>query len=101
MFGNVIIVARKLETLVKNPVMRKSLRLRKVSLAVAVVIPSVAGIALVVAGALQPRPTLEQVSELARSKRFDEALTQGNAYLLLFPRDSRALLVMAEIDLSR
>lgn len=101
MFGNVIIVARKSEILVKNPVMRKSLRLRKVSLAVAALIPLAAGIALVVAGALQPRPTLEQVSELARSKRFDEAQTQGEAYLRLFPRDSRALLVMAEIELSR
>ena len=81
--------------------MRNGLRLRKVSLAVAAVIPVAAGIALVVAGALQPRPTLEQVSDLARSKRFDEALTQGNAYLRLFPRDSRVLLIMAEIELSR
>jgi tetratricopeptide (TPR) repeat protein len=81
--------------------MGQSLRLRRISLAVAAVIPVAAGIALVVAGILQPRPTFEQVSELARSKRFDEALTQGNAYLRLFPRDPQALLVMAEIELSR
>jgi tetratricopeptide (TPR) repeat protein len=85
----------------KNPPTSEPLRLRKVSLALAAVIPVAAGIALVVAGALQPRPTFEQVSELARSKRFDEALTQGSAYLRLFPRDPRVLLVMAEIELSR
>jgi tetratricopeptide (TPR) repeat protein len=85
----------------KNPLTHKSSRLRNVSLAVAVVIPVAAGIALVVAGALQPRPTLEQVSDLARSKRFDEALAQGNLYLRLFPSDARVLLVMAEIELSR
>ncbi len=81
--------------------MRNWLRIRKVSLAVAAVIPVAAGIALVVAVALQPRPTFEQVSDLARSKRFDEALTQGNSYLRLFPSDSRVLLIMAEIELSR
>ena len=50
---------------------------------------------------LQPRPTFEQVSELARSKRFDEAQSQGDAYLRLFPRDPQSVLVMAEIALSR
>ena len=55
-----MIAARESGTLRKNPAMRESLRLRKVSLALAAVIPVAAGIALVVAGALQPRPTFEQ-----------------------------------------
>jgi tetratricopeptide (TPR) repeat protein len=48
----------------------------------------------------RPAPTLEEVSALAQSSRFDEAATRGADYLRLFPHDARALLVMAEITLS-
>ena len=52
-------------------------------------------------GSLRPRVDLEEVAELARAGRFDEALSRGEAYLRSAPDDPRALLVLAEVALSR
>jgi tetratricopeptide (TPR) repeat protein len=81
--------------------MRKRLRLRDFLLATATLAPLAAGISLGLAGALRPRPTLEEVCALGQAHRFDEAAARGEAYLRLYPDDSRALLVVAELALSR
>jgi tetratricopeptide (TPR) repeat protein len=44
---------------------------------------------------------LEQVTDLARSGRFEEAEARGSEYLRAFPVDPSARLIMAEIALSR
>jgi predicted Zn-dependent protease len=70
-------------------------------LAIASVLPLAAGIALVVGGALRPQPNLDEVCALAEAHRFDQAEARGAAYLRQFPDDPQALLVMAELALSR
>jgi tetratricopeptide (TPR) repeat protein len=67
----------------------------------ATLIPLVVGISSLVGSSLRPRPTLDEVCDLARAQRFDEAEARGEDYLRTCPEDSRALLVMAEVALSR
>jgi tetratricopeptide (TPR) repeat protein len=74
---------------------------RQVFLAVATSIPLGIGIFFLLDGLLRPRPTLDEVCALAQANRFDEAQARGTYYLRLFPADSRAYLVMAEIALAR
>ena len=81
--------------------MRKRLRLRETLLVTATMLPLVAGISLGITRSLQHEVSLEEVCELSRSRRFDEARARGEAYLGLYPDDSQALLVMSEVALSR
>jgi tetratricopeptide (TPR) repeat protein len=73
---------------------------RVIALALATLAPLVA-IAATLAMGSRPLPTLEEVTELARSSRFEEADSRGKQYLRAFPLDPTANLVMAEIALSR
>jgi len=59
------------------------------------------GVFSILDGSLRRRPPLDEVCALAQSNRFDEAEARGTDYLRLFPADSRAFLVMAEIALAR
>jgi tetratricopeptide (TPR) repeat protein len=59
------------------------------------------GIVSIWDGSLRRRPTLDEVCALAQANRFDKAEARGTDYLRLFPADSRALLVMAELALAR
>src|SRR5262249_20831364 len=89
------------QTSIRSRGMPTRFRLRQFFLAVATFVPLVAVMALIVGVSLRSRPTLEQVCTLAEARRFEEAEAQGKAYLELNPADSAALLVMAEIALSR
>ena len=80
--------------------MRTRLWLRSTSLAIASLVPLAAGITLVLDRAFRPRPTFEEVCELAQAGRIEEAESRGEAYLRVSPDDSRALLVMAEVALA-
>jgi tetratricopeptide (TPR) repeat protein len=76
-------------------------RSRHALLAAATLLPLAAGVILVFVGSLRPRVGLEEIAELARSGRFDDARSRGEAYLRSAPDDPRALLVLAEVALSR
>jgi tetratricopeptide (TPR) repeat protein len=76
-------------------------RSREIPLALATLVFLAAAIAFGLIKSWQPAPTLEEVSKLAQAKRFQEASTRGADYLARFPDDSKALLMMAEIALSR
>ncbi len=80
---------------------RTQLRRQRTILAIATVVPLVAGISLVIANILWPRPTFEEVCALAKAGRIEEAEVRGEAYLRLSPDDARGLLVMAELALAR
>ncbi len=80
--------------------MRKRLWLRSTSLAIASVVPLAAGLSLVVNHSFRPRPTFEEICELAQAGRLEEAESRGESYLKMSPDDSRALLVMAEVALA-
>jgi tetratricopeptide (TPR) repeat protein len=73
---------------------------RTTALGLTTLVPVVA-IAVTIARGSRPVPTLEQVTDLARSGRFDEAEARGSEYLGAFPLDPSARLIMAEIALSR
>jgi tetratricopeptide (TPR) repeat protein len=75
--------------------------LRQVLLALVTLVPLGIGMCLILDGSLRHRPTLDEVCALAQANRFDEAETRGTDYLRLFPDDSRAFLVMAELALAR
>src|SRR3954467_8470282 len=79
---------------------RMRFRLRHALLAAATLIPLAAGLSLVLVAGLRPRVDLEEVAELARAGRFDQALSRGEAYLRSAPDDPRALLVLAEVALA-
>src|SRR3954468_2386847 len=74
---------------------------RHALLAAATLLPLAAGISLIVAGSSRPRIDVEQVTGLARAGKFEDALPRGEAYLESVPDDPRALLVLAEVALSR
>jgi tetratricopeptide (TPR) repeat protein len=76
------------------------LNARVLALGLATLVPLVA-IAATLTRGLRPVPTLEQVTDLAQSGRFDEAEARADEYLNAFPGDPDARLVMAEIALSR
>jgi tetratricopeptide (TPR) repeat protein len=76
-------------------------RSRHALLAAATLIPLAAGVILIVIGPVRPPMDLEEITELARAGRFDEARSRGEAYLRSAPDDARALLVLAEVALSR
>jgi tetratricopeptide (TPR) repeat protein len=80
--------------------MRVHLNHRVIALGVVALAPIVA-IAVTIARGSRPVPTLEQVTDLARSGRFDEAEAAGSEYLRAFPLDPDIRLVLAEICLSR
>ena len=81
--------------------MRIRFRPRELFLAIASVLALAAGIALVIGGSLRPQPSLDEVCALAAAHRFTEAEARGDAYLRRFPDDPQALLVIAELALTR
>jgi tetratricopeptide (TPR) repeat protein len=74
---------------------------RGIFLAILTAAPLVAAISLGVRGSLGHRLSLDEICVLAQAQRFDEAEARGAEYLRLFPYDSNALLVMAELALAR
>src|SRR6516164_9574816 len=75
--------------------------LRHALLTLATLFPLVMWIVFIWNGSERPEPTLDEVCALAQANRFEEAQARGADYLRLFPADSKALLVMAELALAR